>query len=107
MKNIVDLDVLSKGEIISYYIKRLERTFKFVYCFNNVLIEEEDVIHKWFFNNKDNSTFDLYIFTDTLEFKHRDKNGFEINYIQSNKNYKKFIIIFFKSVINYINDNIN
>lgn len=107
MKNVIDLDVLSKSEIISYYIKRLERTFKFVYCFNNVLIEDEDVIHKWFFNNKDGSIFNLYIYTDTLEFVHRDKNGFNINYIESNKSYKKFIIIFFKTVVNYIKNNIN
>lgn len=107
MKNIVDLDVLSNSEIISYYIKRLERTFKLVYCFNNELIEPEERIHKWTFNNKDNSIFDLYIYADTLEFIHRDKNGFDINYIQSNKNYKKFIVFFFKSVINYINSNIN
>lgn len=106
MKHIVDLNVLSNSEIVSYYIKRLERTFKFIYCFNNEL-HDEDTIHKWYFNNnKDSSTFNLYIYTYTLEFIHRDKNGFELNYIQSNKEYKKFIILFFKNVINYINDNI-
>ena len=107
MKDIVDLDVLSNSEIISYYIKRLERTFKFIYCFNNELLEQEDIVHKWYFNNnKDNSVFNLYIYTYTLEFIHRDINGFELYCIQSNKSYKKSIVLFFKSIINYINGNI-